>query len=58
MEKLTTQEYKAITSIIKKEQDSIRKESYTDRSVAEKYHQLTFIIIKLNAQMEINKENN
>ncbi len=53
MEKLTKQEYQMLLDLIEKERDSIRQASYTNEEVAEQYHTLGIISVKLYTQLKL-----
>lgn len=53
MEKLNQKEYDLLLDLIKKEKDSIRKESYTNEEVAERYHALGIVSVKLYTQSKL-----
>jgi hypothetical protein len=51
MEKLTVKEYKYLIKVITDEMDLIRKDSYTNEKIADHYHDLSFIEMKLDIQL-------
>lgn len=53
MEKLNSKEYELLLDLIEKEKESIRKESYSNQEVAEKYHALGIISVKLYTQSKL-----
>lgn len=53
MEKLTRKEYQSLISLVEEKQESIRKESYTNKEVANEYYNLSFIRIKLETQLKL-----
>lgn len=55
MEKLTQEEYNLLSDLINKERDSIRKESYTNENLAERYHVLGIISMKLSTQSKLER---
>ena len=55
MQELTLEQYEKLINLVDAKIDSIRKSSYSDETVADEYHELGFIKIKLDAQL-ISKE--
>lgn len=56
MEKLSQEEFEKLLTLVEERQDLIRKESYSNENVAEEYHSLSMISIKLETQKKLSKQ--
>lgn len=53
MDKLNKQEIQLLLDLIENRKDSIRQDSYTKEEVAEEYHSLGIISVKLYTQLKL-----
>lgn len=53
MEKLNSKQYEILLDLIEKEKEIIRKDSYVNPDLADMYHELGIISVKLYSQLKL-----